>query len=333
MRILSNVTKHTTKLIGRHGAMIQWRAGANKEEFRASCEKAECIFMLEKDGEPATIYMDPISGETINENEMQLIPGTISEEPEYLHEDGRILMKVDKCFALFGTPMLGAFEWDIKFPERLGIEGLRKAISEAPRYADRARGALVGNASTMMSEEDMKEVDGEIRGAGMHHILYDHAWRQNPWILEFATASCNHLQDVRDAIALGARQCSLVMPQSLIDRYQGTMIDGFFMNQCPENVSPAINCINCGGRSGPLCDARTRSGMVVMFEQHGATSWKKSRSTKIRNIAGKAGVSVDAFQKMIREGDRPAILSIGLKAMSKVTKATAKGYRAFLEMS
>ena len=307
--------------------MVQWRAGRNKEEFRESCEKANCAFL--EGGQ----FINPVSGKTIKSEDVISSSGTITKEPEYTTEDGETLMKVDKCFALFGTPMLGAYKWDTKFPDRIGINGLKKAISEAPRNADRARGALVGNASTIMTQEEMKQVDNEIRSAGMHHILYDHAWRQNPWILEFATASCNHLQDVKDAIALGARQCSLVMPQSLINRYKQTKIDGFRLIQCPENTSHRINCINCGGSGGPLCDAQSRSGMVIMFEQHGGTSWKKSRAQRIRNISKKAGISVEELETAIKEGNRPAIVAIGRKAISLVTKATGSKYRRFMEIT
>lgn len=327
MKILSNVTTHTTKLIGKYGAMVQWRAGRNKEEFKESCEKANCAFL--EGGQ----FINPISGKTIKSEDVVTSFGTITREPEYTTKDGETLMKVDKCFALFGTPMLSAYKWDTKFPDRIGIDGLRKAISEAPRNADRARGALVGNASTIMTLEEIREVDNEIRSAGMHHILYDHAWRQNPWILEFATASCNHLQDVKDAIALGARQCSLVMPQSLIDRYKQTKIDGFRFIQCPENLPGRISCINCGGRAGPLCDAQSRSGMVIMFEQHGSTSWKKSKASTMKNIALKAGVDVEELRKAIDEGNRPVILAIGKKAISNVTKATGRRYRRFMEIA
>jgi len=205
----------------------------------------------------------------------------------------------------------------------------------------------------VMSESEMAQVDSAIRDAGLFHILYDHAWRQNPWVLKYATASCNHFQDVRDAISMGATTLSLVMPQNLINRYRGKKIGDHVMIQCPENVSPKMSCLNCGGKSAPLCDARKRDKIIVLFYQHGSTSWKRSKEATIKNIS-KASVKPEVkpadrrektilkkreeatlkeLNRAIRLSDRGSIIEIGKRAISNVSKATAKRYRKFLGIS
>ena len=122
------------------------------------------------------------------------------------------------------------------------------------------------------------------------------------------------------------------------------------MIQCPENVSPKISCLNCGGKGAPLCDAQKRNKIIVLFAQHGGNSWKRSKSSTLSNIA-KASVkpeskpttsrakaeqkrlervTLDELQKAIKAGDKPAIARIGKRAFKAVSKATANRYRAFL---
>ena len=326
IKIMTNVTTHTSKLVGKYGAMVQWRAGSNQVEIKESCVKAKCQFL--KGGQ----YMDHDTGEIVPEEWITISDGTITQDPEYMH-DGRRLIKVDQCFSLYGTPMLSAFKIDEKFPERLGIEGLQKAIDDAPRNSDRARGALVGNASTIMTEQEMHQVDSTIRKAMKFHILYDHAWKDNPWILKYAVASCNSLRDVRTAINKGASQCSIVLPQNIINLYKGKKVNGFPMVQCPENTTNGrITCSNCGGKKGPLCDAQEREGMVIMFNQHGGRSWKRRKNQLMKNIAKKAGVSVEDMQRAIKMNDHVAIVDIGRRAASKVKGRTIKKYKAFMEL-
>ena len=325
IRIMTNVTTHTSKLIGKYGAMVQWRAGSNQEEIKRSCVDAKCQFL--EGGQ----YMDHDTGKIVPEEWVTITEGTITQDPEYMH-DGRRLIKVDQCFSLYGTPMLSAFKIDEKFPERLGIEGLQKAIDDAPRNSDRARGALVGNASTIMTEQEMHQVDSTIRKAMKFHILYDHAWKDNPWILKYAVASCNSLRDVRTAINRGATQCSIVLPQNIINLYKGKKVNGFKMVQCPENTSSKITCSNCGGKKGPLCDAQERHDMVIMFNQHGGRSWKRRKKQLMKNIAKKAGVSVEEMQRAIKMNDHVSIVDIGRRAASKVKGRTVKRYKAFMEL-
>lgn len=345
IKIMSNYSKSTTKLVGKNGetGIVQWRAGSNQKEIRKSCEDAKCLFL--KGG----AFMNPYTGKFVDSKKVTTFKGNLYQDPEYYDRDKNQLMKVDGCFAIHGTPMLSAYEIDIKYPERLGLPGLKKAIENSPRSADRARGALVGNASTILSSSDMLTIDNTIRKTMKHHILYDHAWSQNPWILDFAVASCNHILEVEKAIDLGATVCSIVLPQNIINKVKGKKLGQHKFVQCPENVSDKINCINCGGRSGPLCDARTRSDLIVMFRQHGGNSWERQKKSLIRNIAKnsekvqeklngrdktihktKVRMTVEQFEKAVKTGDREAIIKIGQKAISKVSKATAKRYRQFL---
>jgi hypothetical protein len=348
IKIMSNYTTQTTKLIGTSGnnGMIQWRAGSSQAEMKESCVKANCLFLT------GGQFMDPHSGEIIPKDKVTESKGTITKDPIYKHEDERQLMKVDKCFSIFGTPMLSAYAWDIKYPERLGLGGLELAISEAPRKADRARGALVGNASTIMTCEELETVDKTIRSVVPHHILYDHAWVQNPWVLQYAVASCNNFKEVEKAIKHGASVASIVMPQNIINQYKGTRIGKHTLIQCPENTSDKINCINCGGKSGPLCDAQTRSNLVIMFKQHGGNSWSRSKNAQIRNIASNANktdqklegldkikhkakvkATLKELKEAIKASDRKTIVSIGKRAMGNVTKATAAKYIKFMELT
>ena len=348
IKITTNITTHTTKLIGKNGnsTMLQWRAGSTQQEMKKSCVDAGCLFL------GGGHHIDLDSGETIEKSQLKTQEGTAFTDPVYQGPEGEEVLKVDTCFSIFGTPYLSAYLTEVKNPDRGGLAGLKLALTQIPRNADRARGALVGNASTVMSESEMKQVDSAIRSAGLFHILYDHAWRQNPWVLKYATASCNHLADVRKAIDMGATTLSLVMPQNLINRYRGKKIGDHVMIQCPENVSPKMSCLNCGGKGAPLCDAQKRDKIIVLFAQHGSTSWKRSKTTTMKNIS-KASVkpeskpttpkgiaiqkrlervTLEKLHKAIKAGDKPAIARIGKRAIKAVSKATGKRYRAFLGM-
>ena len=345
IKIMSNYTTSTTKLISKRGnnGMIQWRAGSNQEEIKKSCQDANCLFLT------GGMFMNPINGKVTSKEHVTTFKGTIDKDPEYYDKHKNQLMRVDKCFAIYGTPMLSAYAIDLRFPERIGLDGLKLAIEQSPRNADRARGALVGNASTILDKNDMKTVDDTIRASVKHHILYDHAWSQNPWVLDYAVASCNHIGEVEKAIDMGASVASIVLPQNIINKYKGKKIGQHRFVQCPENTSDRINCINCGGRSGPLCDAQTRQDLVIMFRQHGNNSWERQKKSIVRNIAKNAEkvdtelegkdkikhkttvrLTLEEFEKAIKKGDRQTIISIGQRAMKKVSKATAKKYKQFL---
>lgn len=347
IKILSNYSDKNSKLTKQGHGIVQWRAGSNQEEIKASCNDANCLFL--KGG----AFMNPVDGTIIPGKKIVTIPGTSMSDPIYNDSKGNQLMKVDSCFAISGTPYLASYRMQDD-PRLKGIEGLKRAINNAPRKADRARGAVVGNASTVMSKEELEEVDTTIRQSLKHHILYDHAWRKNPWVLDHAVASCNHIADIRAAISMGASVCSVVLPQNIIDQYRGKKVEGFHMTQCPENVSPKINCINCGGKSGPLCDAKTRSNLVIMFQQHGGNSWKRQKKAIMGNIAKNAtpdepttgdksrdkrkrkirvSMTLEKLQKAIKQGDRQTIVTIAENAMQRVSKATAKKYRKFLEVT
>ena len=347
IKILSNYSDKNKKLTKSGHGIVQWRAGSNQQEIKQSCKGANCLFL--KGG----AFMNPVNGTVMPGKKIVTMPGTSMADPTYHDKEGNQLMKVDSCFAISGTPYLASYRMQDD-PRLKGIEGLKRAIENAPRKADRARGAVVGNASTVMTKEELGEVDSTIRRSLKHHILYDHAWRKNPWVLDHAVASCNHIADIKKAISMGASVCSVVLPQNIIDQYRGRKVDGFHMTQCPENLSPKINCINCGGKSGPLCDAKTRKNLVIMFVQHGGNSWKRQKKAIMGNISKaatpdepttgdkardkrrrKIGVSMtlERLQKAIKDGDRQTIITIADKAMRKVSKATAKKYAKFLEVT
>tara|TARA_Y100001973_G_C4924076_1_gene197788 strand:- start:147 stop:431 length:285 start_codon:yes stop_codon:yes gene_type:complete len=91
-----------------------------------------------------------------------------------------------------------------------------------------------------------------------------------------------------------------------------------------------------------------------MFQQHGNNSWKRQKQKIIGNISKaatpdepttgdkardkrrrKIGVSMtlEKLQEAIKRGDKQTVLTIAEKAMRKVSKATAKKYQRFLEVT
>ena len=270
MKIVTTCTGKNTKLSNGE-AMPAWRVGTSKNEMYSSCEKAKCAFL--KGGH----YVHPETGQRVRE--VTTIPGTFYKPEIVIDSNGDELIRLDTCFAVKGTLGFGMDKVG-QIAGRTGLDGLKNQMKNRAFNCKSVRGAVVGNASTLLSRNQIETIDQTIRNQGLFHILYDHAWRLNPWILEYAVASCNHLKDVRDAIKQGATICSVVLPESMVNKYKGKRIDGYKMVKCPEN------CYTCGGsKAPPLCEAKERSKLVIMFTQHGHSSWKRRKEAIKKNIA------------------------------------------------
>lgn len=285
MKIITTCTGANTKLSNGE-AMPAWRVGSNKSEMKSSCEKAKCSFLS------GGHYVHPETGQRVTET--TTIPGTYYKPEITIDSDNDELIRIDQCFAVNGTLGFGMDKVG-QIAGRQGLDGLETQMKKRAYNCKSIRGAVVGNASTLLSQSEIQTIDKTIRDQGLFHILYDHAWRLNPWILEYAVASCNHLKDVRDAIKQGAKVCSVVLPESMVEKNKGKQIDGYKMVKCPEN------CFTCGGsKAPPLCEAKERSKLIIMFTQHGHLSWKRRKATTKKNIA-LASVADKATRKAMKE--------------------------------
>ena len=270
IKILTTCTGANTKLSNGE-AMPAWRVGTSKKEMKSSCEKANCAFLS------GGHYVHPETGQRVKE--VTTIPGTFYKPEITIDSNGDELIRLDQCFAVKGTLGFGMDKVG-QVAGRTGLDGLETQMKKRALNCKSVRGAVVGNASTLLSRSQIETIDQTIRDQGLFHILYDHAWRQNPWILNYAVASCNHFKDVRDAIKQGASICSVVLPESMVEKNKGKKIDGYKLVKCPEN------CYTCGGSTAPpLCEAKERSKLIIMFTQHGHLSWKRRKATTKKNIA------------------------------------------------
>ena len=100
IKILSNYSDKNSKLTKQGHGIVQWRAGSNQQEIKASCKNAKCLFL--KGG----AFMNPVTGTIIPGKKIVTVAGTSTSDPTYHDSKGNQLMKVDSCFAIMGTPYL-----------------------------------------------------------------------------------------------------------------------------------------------------------------------------------------------------------------------------------
>jgi hypothetical protein len=236
-------------------------------------------------------FIDPITGQEYSPKTITKTRQRLDEPQTYHHtaEDGTVtkVIQLDSCFSIKGRPA-HANQRVMKEPEKHGIAGLAKALEDAPRSARIVRGAVVGNAAGTITPVELATLDTTIRSMGYFHILYDHGWKQHPWILEYAMASCNHIGEIAEAREAGAHGVTVVLPPELIDQYKGQTINGYKMVRCPAEVSDKGSCNTCGGSKGPLCDVQRDNGdrqLGVTFTQHGTRSDSRLRNATIKAIA------------------------------------------------
>lgn len=263
--------------------------GSTKEEAKQSCRDAKCMFFPESMGGTGGMYRTP-SGEFVRKRDTVVVqPITMNQSEVRETKSGEPVELIPPCFAQTGTPSF-AQSGMIKRASRDGHNGMFTMLAGATRSTRYIRGAVNGNLSTApgMTEAKVSRLDEIIRVTGMGHILFDHAWRDNPWIVKYATASLNEVEDLPDAMRLGARVMSLVVNTD--DERRSAMREirkmGAAVVRCPAEATAndwrPLSCQDCG-----KCDVATRKPkskpLVVTFVNHGNTSDKRQRDSVHRS--------------------------------------------------
>ena len=259
----------------------------SSDKIRNSCGQARCPYLAPKN------FQDPINGDQYAPNQVDTTRhGTINHPPEYATFDGVPVQPLDKCFAVFGSPAhaVKAIEKGKDADQKKGIAGFIRAVALSDRRAAIVRSFIVGNGSTAINEEQYHAIDSVVRMNGLSHISYDHAWKQNPWVLRFALASCGSIAEAKEAFKLGARHASVVLSPRMVQEFSGQTVDGAEMVQCPAEKDG--NCNKCAVDNGglALCDAQADGKRIILFTQHGGKAWTRRHSAMVRNIAKACGV-------------------------------------------
>ena len=261
------------------GRIPAWNVGTDKKTMIGSCEAINCKFLT------GGQFIDPETGEEHDPLTITKTRAALGRPATYHSPDGRQLIKLDMCFSIKGRPAHANLKL-AKDPNKHGMIALEKAMRESPRSAKLVRGAVVGNASGTLSQTEIAALDATIRSQGFHHVLYDHGWKEHPWILQYAMASCNHMAEIEQAAQLDAHGVTVVLPPDLIAKHKGTTRHGYKMVQCPAEINGSCN--ECGGSKGPLCDVTRDNGdrkLGVMFTQHGPRSDARQSNLMIGDIA------------------------------------------------
>jgi len=327
--IMANADGSNAKLDG----LVQWSPvdpdDLTMSKTKKSCKDAGCQFLSVKDGGKAGLYKIVTGhrlGDYISKKETRVrirASAEVSEVRETL--DGSEVEKVPGCFAWLGMIQASTIT-KIKTAQRgkdysleSGLMGLRKAH----KYV---RGAVIGNASTFYSPEEMETIDSMVRAEGVGHIIYDHAWKDNPWILKFACASANDVSEVQYALAMGAAVVTVALPKDKAHEYKATPNAGKVVI-CPESRG-IMSCNSCG-----LCDAQERRAkmqkgqkpLVIVFYTHESGSHKQSNATRVRNICKWLGLSLRQWEMKDQEERRKLLL--GLYRSARADKRTRKAGR------
>jgi hypothetical protein len=280
---------HSLPLLGsaeRSNKKVQgptYYVGSTKEEAKQSCRDAKCLFLPKSMGGTGGMYRTS-SGEFVKKRDTVVVREITMDESEVREaKSGEAVELIPPCFAQNGTPSF-AQSGMIKRANRDGHNGMLTMLAGAMRSTQYIRGAVNGNLSTApaMTEAKVKQLDQIIRSTGLGHILFDHAWRDNPWILKYSTASLNGVEDFPDAVRLGARVMSLVVNDDVERKVQMKEIRklGAAVVRCPAEATAndwkPLSCQDCG-----KCDVATRKPeskpLVITFVNHGNTSDKRQR--------------------------------------------------------
>ncbi len=273
---------------GKSGMSVAGMSVAS-HKIRNSCARARCSYLAPKG------FQDPITGDEFQPDQVRTVKqGTINHPPEYATLDGVAVQPVDKCFAVFGSPAhaVKSIERGRNADQKKGIAGFIRGITASARGVFIVRSFIVGNGSTAINEEQYHALDSVVRMNGLSHISYDHAWRQNPWVLRFALASCASIAEVKEAFKLGARHASIVLAPRMVQELVGQTVDGAEIVLCPAVKDG--NCNKCAFDNGgiALCDAQADGKRIIVFPQHGSHSWERRHSALVRNIAKACDVTI-----------------------------------------
>ena len=282
--VLGSAKKTNSKVRG-----PTYYVGSTVAEAQQSCKGANCMFLPESKGGTGGMYRTA-SGEFVSKKDTVVVqPLTLTQPEVRKTKSGEAVELIPPCFAQNGSPSFAQSSM-AKRADRDGNNGMFNMLAGATRSTKYIRGAVNGNLSTApgITEAKVKRLDEIIRSTGMGHILFDHAWRLNPWILKYATASLNDISDMPDAVALGARVMSLVVNSEgeRKSRMREIHHQGIAAVYCPAEATAddfrSLSCQDCG-----KCDVATRTEkkkpLVVMFVNHGATSDKRQRDAVERS--------------------------------------------------
>jgi hypothetical protein len=318
--IMANSEGSNAKLDG----LVQWSPAVPGDETmqksRKSCKDAGCRFLTERHGGKAGLYevMDgPRKGAFVTKKEASVIVRRASEKISELRstKTGETLRRVPQCFAWYG-PIFHGFVSKHRAHNRGKDYTLETSLKDLKRSHKYARGAVIGNASTFYTPEEMKVIDEQVRSTGVGHIMYDHAWAAQPWILGYACASANNVDEIPKALSLGAAVVTVALPKdeahAFVKEYEGPAKPVV----CPESRGK-MNCNDCG-----LCDAVERrqkmdkgqKPLVVVFYEHASGSHKRTDMTRQNNMRKWLDKSAREWGQMTPEEKRAALLDLYIKA-------------------
>ena len=291
-----------------------YNVGLTIESAADSCRSSDCPFFPKSKGGTGGLYrvMDGArAGDTVDRNETEILTHYSETEHEIrvLTGTGDRVELISPCYAVQSSPMW-AHSSQAKAFAKGRSNGIAEMLNKAnPKAYPFVRGAGNGNLSTLrgMTERIVERLDSAIRARGFGHILYDHAWKQNPWILKFATASLNSVDDLPLAIAMGARTASTV---ALSDAHRRKLMsqvrerDDAQAIWCPAE-SHGRSCQQCG-----LCDPSFRPNSegktkVIFFTNHANSSHTRQlevmrRSTNKWLEYATVGCDVEDYQSIVQ---------------------------------
>ncbi len=319
------------KITGGKSGMSVAGMSVASHKIRNSCARARCPYLAPKG------FQDPITGDEFQPDQVRTVKqGTINHPPEYATLDGVAVQPVDKCFAVFGSPAhaVKSIERGKDADQKKGIAGFIRGITGSARGVFIVRSFIVGNGSTAINEEQYHAIDSVVRMNGLSHISYDHAWKQNPWVLRFALASCGSIAEVKEAFKLGARHASIVLSPRMVQDLDGQTVDGAELVQCPAEKDG--NCNRCAEDNGglALCDAQADGKRIILFTQHGGHAWTRRHAAMVRNIAKACDVTSTVVEASARfdhpfwnvDGEKFSTES-ELQAAKKEKRRTFKAWR------
>ena len=314
--IMANLNGANAKL----GSMPQWslisRGDLAMESTMQSCQKAECEFLRPDKGGKAGMFRileGPNQWAIIDKKETRIRVQASEHVPEVRETlNGELVEKIPLCFAHYG-PISHGSKSKVRSDIAGGNDYTLDSVLGETRRADRYfRGAVIGNPSTGLTQQQLKEIDEDIRASGLGHIVYDHAWSQNPWVLAYASASANHVGEVEKALDLGASVVTVALDKSqaenYIKEYQGVAKALI----CPESLGK-LSCNACG-----LCDAverrhaidKGRKPLIVIFLEHASGSHKRRNVDRQNNIRRWLNVSVREFDRMTDKDKRQRLFAL-----------------------
>ena len=326
--VMANSEGSNAKLDG----LVQWSPAVPGDEkmtkSRKSCQDAGCMFLSERHGGKAGLYevMDgPRKGAFIYKKEASVVVRAASEKVSELRstETGETLRRVPQCFAWYG-PIFHGFVSKHRAANRGKDYSLAGALDDLKAKHRYVRGAVIGNSSTFYTPEEMEAIDKQVRAEGVGHILYDHAWTDQPWILEYACASANNVDEIGKALTLGAAVVTVALPKDEAHRFVKEYKGPAKPLVCPESLGK-LNCNSCG-----LCDAKERrekmekgrKPLIIVFYEHASGSHKRTdmkRQNNMRNWLDKTELQ---WERMPPEEKRAALIDLHKRA--KEDKRTRK---------